>query len=291
MELDATMIMASAYEASLTAVSDKGKLSTFGKSYMTPTADMIKAAIKSVADEFKRILDAQNVVIESLRAQLKDLQPAARAPAAPTMANILKGKSPEETKQRNLLLNVVSREEKDRSERESNIIIAGLPESTGGQDGDKAAVQKLFEKLGLTANPKRVYRLRQTKKTGNPALLQVSLDSIRDRNDALRLGHHHGHGEYSGVFIREDRTEAQHQEFSVQHAKKKERNAELEKAKLLDNPFRYIITRRSGTLTVRCIDVVESKKLEKHVFKSPPRRDANTATDTQVRASEDALDN
>ena len=185
-------------------------------------------------------------------------------PGVLSFSAALTGKSTQQIKQRNQFINVIAQDNRDRLLRENNVIVSGLPIS----DDDKTRVNQLFKAIGLnniTVN--KVRRFQPSKNNPDaPGLLQVSLNPV-DKTSVLKAGYHHKSQDHVGVYIREDRTPAQQSEFNELNEIKKLRNEKLNTCGLLDNPFRNIVHRRSGT--VRCIDVHKSAEQSKCVFSSP----------------------
>lgn len=66
------------------------------------------------------------------------------------------------------------------------------------------------------------------------------------------------------MFAHEDRTKAQQVQRAALIKVRNAQNAELEREKLLDNPFRYIIRGEC----IRCIKSEESRQLKKSVYVS-----------------------
>ncbi len=121
--------------------------------------------------------------------------------------------------------------------------------------------------------PKHVRRLKSSinNATNNSNILQVSLSNKDEHANVLKTCSRHNLQQYSKVFVREDRTPSQQQEFNKNRAEMKKKNDELEAAQLLDTPFRNVIHRRTGRLC--CINVEKSNEAKKYVFEPLPLKE------------------
>jgi uncharacterized coiled-coil protein SlyX len=180
-----------------------------------------------------------------------------------TFASVLK-KSSKESHQ---VINMVAADAKDRNERASNVIVVGLDKSE--TKNDITLLAEFFNACGASFVINSVRRLNsKTKSSGpTPNLLKVTFDSEDGKNEVLESCYRHSVDEFKGVFVREDLTPAQQTEFKEQRKTLKALNDELNETGLLDNPFRYVVHRR--TKQICCINVEESSNEKRYVFASP----------------------
>ena len=246
---------------------------TFDKQYKASVSLMLKTALVHALGELQTVIDN----LKSEVATLKQTQAAAVTASTGThqlnFAAIVSSEKPEHVQQRHQVINFVAAEQKERAERESNVVVVGLPNS----EDDNAAAAAFFAAIGTQPTIKSVRRLRgrdqaHGKNTivndaNKHGLLLVTFASQDEQRKILQRGRHHAAADYDKVFVREDRTAAQQAEFVELTKKMRAKNNELQAANLLDQPFRYIIHRRDRE--VRCIDAKESATQKRCVWRKP----------------------
>jgi len=169
---------------------------------------------------------------------------------------------------RQAIASQVATQVKQIEQRAYNVVVIGIKESDDASDSDK--VKNFFSAADVRAEElnaiRNVRRLKKGNNTITSNLILVSLSNQDARSVILdKCRHHRLEGEHQQVFAREDRTPAEQFEFNKTREQARRRNKELEDDGLLDRPFRYIIHRRTGKVDL--IDVVESSRLQKYVFK------------------------
>ena len=111
---------------------------------------------------------------------------------------------------------------------------------------------------------KDLKRLRAGNSSDTSNIILVSLASKVERDRVLkRCRRHELQDEFKLVFAREDRSPAEQADFNRARKLAGRRNGELRAR--LDNPFRFVVHR--GTHKVVLIDVIESGRQRKYVFK------------------------
>jgi hypothetical protein len=159
------------------------------------------------------------------------------------------------------------RHNKGAKERETNVVVIGIAESSEVKDDD--LIKQFFTEAGFSETAiKHVRRLKSSKNkvVSNTNVVHVSLINKEERENVLSKCSRHSLAKYAKVFAREDRTPSEQQEFNENRAEMKRRNDELDEAGLLDEPFRNVIHRRTGE--VCCINVDKSNESKKYVFES-----------------------
>lgn len=225
---------------------------------------MLKTAIHSVLTS---LLEQKINALEQRVAELEKRPQQPTDSSTKSWSQLFNSKSTELVKQRHQLINCVAQDNRERANRENNVIISGLSVDNNGQD-DLTVTKKFLTSIGVNpAKVTKVRRFRPSPNSDSPGLILVPFENAADASEALRKGNRQNSSSFSGVFVREDRTPAQQTQFKELNEQKKMKNASL--GDRLDLPFRYIIHRRSQT--VRCIDVVKSAESKKCVFISPPR--------------------
>ena len=149
-----------------------------------------------------------------------------------------------------------------------NVVIVGL--ALGDRNTDLEIANTFFCEVGVGAAViKSVHRLSSSKKinaASNSNMLLVTLEAGRQEVLA-KCGRHCLKGKYERVFVREDRTPGEQDEFNRARAVMKLKNDELLKAGRLDHPYRYVLHKRQGRPV--CIDVIQSGQQKRYVFANP----------------------
>ena len=129
-------------------------------------------------------------------------------------------------------------------------------------------MKEYFKAVGLEESTIRhVKKLTKNNKTRPSNMIQVILETNENKVDLMKRIKHKQIENFESVIVREDRTFAQQAEFSKLNKEKTEKNEALKDLNELNQPFRYVIHRYSGT--VRCIDELESIKQKRYIFKEP----------------------
>ena len=193
--------------------------------------------------------------VDDLKKQLAELQ---RSHSTPTPKHSLQA------------VNKAASEANERKRRAKNLIVRGIsPPESGSSEDDTEQVKSFFAKVCPDVHVEKVQRLNTSKsKKGSdrppsPAALVIFKDEEEQRV-ALKAARHHNSSDYKGVFAHEDRTEAQQLEYAEVAKEAKRLNEVLDKKKVLDQPFRYVVRGDRA----RCIDVSKSKQERKSVYVS-----------------------
>lgn len=204
-------------------------------------------------------------------AHIKNISHAEQQPI--TFASIVTGQSSELKQQRNDFLNLIASDTKDKNEREKNVVIHGLPQSTSINDTESVSqLFKAVDESNLTLRSsslgaikiKTLRRLKPSTST-NPGLILVSFFNNADRDKVIKGCTHHKANNFAKVIIREDRTPSQQAAFTKQRQEIKLLNDELHENKLLEK-YRYIIHKSRKTIV--CIDLHRSEATKSYVIVS-----------------------
>ena len=236
--------------------------------------DLLKSIVGEVVSLKQEVFELKRVN-EILSLELKQYKksPAPTASTPVSFAAIIAGQSSESKKEQHELLNLIATENKDRHEREQNIIISGLPESSHTSESD--LVKKSFEEVSLCSQSsnssrltalkiKNVRRLKTSKNPSNkPNLVVVSFSSTAERDLAIKSCNRHKAANFTNVFVREDRTPAQQAAFVKQREEIRYLNEELDSLKLLDR-YRNVVHKSRNSIV--CIDLEKSAAAKNYVI-------------------------
>ena len=151
-------------------------------------------------------------------------------------------------------------------DRQSNVVIVGLKPSTDKPDLERV---ELFLRLAQASDVriKDLRRLKAGKNSITSNIILISLASKSERDRVLNHCRHHGlTDEFEHVFAREDRSLREQTEFNEARKKAGRRNDELRADSLLDKPFRFVVHRRTGKVTL--IDTLASRAEKRYVLRS-----------------------
>lgn len=206
-------------------------MATFDTKYRTTVAEMIAAAtnpltasIAKLKTEYTALLVSLNNEFAQLKSEISSLKTENSAlltkvndttatMAAPSYLQIASQNIPKEVQLD--LLNRQDDETRERRERESNVVIFGLPLAQGDNPEDRAehdrqTVNTIFKDiLNISVKPKNIKRFRG--KEGNySGPIKVPLKSVTERNVVLKAAKLLKNNQtFSNVFIRTDETPAQ----------------------------------------------------------------------------------
>ena len=233
-------------------------------------------SLKSVVDEIatlkQEIVDLKKVneMQENELIQLNS-SPSTATSTLVSFAAIIAGQYTESKQQQHQLINFIATENKDRQEREQDIIISGLSESPTSNDID--LVKQFFHEVNQSrlspsssriqaSTIKSVRRLKSSNlSSSNPSLVLVSFSNPSDRDNAIKACSRHRAADFANVMVREDRTPAQQAAFIKQEIRKL--NDELETYKLLEQ-YRNVLHKSRNTVV--CIDLAKSAAAKNYVI-------------------------
>jgi hypothetical protein len=246
---------------------------TFCKSYKTPVNSMIEAAIHSAMKAMAKLFqDREKLLID----RINEVQVKISSKPSSFSEMVGGGRPPRE--QRQVIASQVLSQVKQIEQRALNVVVIGMKES---ETTDFDMVNKFFTEAGVEdGSIRNVRRLKKGNNTITSNLILVSLTTQEARTAVLdKCRHHKQTGEFQHVFAREDRTPAEQYEFNKTREETRRRNTGLQEVGLLNKPFRYIIHRRTGKVDL--IDVVESEKERRYVFRKSSDIDAAKAANTR----------
>ena len=149
----------------------------------------------------------------------------------PLFSNVVKKQSNKQIKYNNDEINVINAiaiENDDIKKRECNVIISGLPNSTGEniEKDDETKIESLFTAIGFEKTKmKRSKRFTNEKSNGQPNLVLVELNNKEDRFSIMKAAKALKNNEtYKNVFINFDLTPAQRVMQMELNKKRKELN-------------------------------------------------------------------
>jgi hypothetical protein len=254
-----TIAKAAAQEALATVPASATE--TFAKNYKDKVGKMIEFAVRSALKAAAKLNhDREKDLVKRINElQVKiDTKPTNFAAAVSTGL-------PKE--QRQAIASQVMSQVKQIEQRAFNVVVIGIKESDTSSDSEK--VNAFLADAGAGEGVEFIRNVRRLKKGNNTLtsnLILVSLSNQDARTSILdKCRHHKLSGDYQHVFVREDRTPAEQQEFNRAREQARRRNKELEDEGLLNKPFRYVIHRRTGRVDL--IDVEESSKQQRYVFR------------------------
>lgn len=150
----------------------------------------------------------------------------------------------------------------DRPDRRRNLVVVGLAKRPSDSRSSSELVSEFF--VTACSGPAHIEHARAL--MANSGLLLVTFTSIVEKTRVLRECTNHGlSGQYAKVRVREDLSRAEQVDFKNARDWARKRNAQL--GERLDNPFRYVVHKRTGRPV--CIDVKLSTEQKRYVFKQP----------------------
>jgi hypothetical protein len=250
------------------AINNTGGTATWTSAYKSNVCEVVEHCLITVITELNRLsMERESKLLLKIEELSKKVNGNSGTYSANVVKTMLTSKRPEHREQQQQLCTLIDRQTKDAKDRETNVIISGIEERTDVTD--QVQVQQFFTAAGVGGvTPKHVRRLKPSinNTTNNSNILQVSQSNKDEHANVLKTCSRHSLQQYSKVFVREDRTPSQQQEFNKTRTEMKKKNDELEAAQLLDTPFRNVIHRRTGRLC--CINVDKSNEAKKYVFES-----------------------
>lgn len=229
----------------------------------------------------KALIDQLLSRVAALEEEIRQLKTQKAAPAQNTLV------------ERTSLVNVVAKEQREREIKAKNVVVRGLKladETNSNADQVATAATKTVQQFvarvtadsAIPVNVSKVHCLPQSKSVNLTNELPITyaavvvLESDEQQRALLKVARRHNlqDEEFKGVFAHEDRTKAQQLQHRESLNEARAKNTELDRRGLLDKPFRYVV--RAGG--VRCIDVDQSSKQKRSIYRSPPN--ANTRVET-----------
>ena len=177
----------------------------------------------------KKELEAKTTALEKKEQELE-----ARASSTKgSWSSVLKGqkKLPEQID----LINVAAQENKERTIRENNIIIFGVPLSTKTdvqekKIEDEGFIEGIFQQIGTEFNQvDKIIRLK-VRDSSKPSPVLVKLKSDVLRTNILKSAKNLKGGAFDKVFIRPDLTEAQRSQLKMLVKERNDRNKDLQES-------------------------------------------------------------
>ncbi|RNA20088.1 BTB POZ domain-containing KCTD21 [Brachionus plicatilis] len=172
-------------------------------------------SLATLVKDLKNELENQKKIIEEQKKQIETLQ-TTRNPPALTYAGLV-ARNQKKTESEVALLAKVHNELKEKSNIERNIIVSGLPESTGEEETEinekeKVAVEDLMKELGVAASS--VKRFNRLKKRGTsshdnakPSLLLIELRSRESQQTVLSNAHLLKNSDnFNRIYVNPDKT-------------------------------------------------------------------------------------
>jgi hypothetical protein len=192
--------------------------------------------------ELEKSNDEKQQKIDTLTKRLDDLQPNQPSNDSPlntfpiSYASISAKKTVAERQIVAAIVDSVSRNDKEKSIVEKNIIISGI-QPTNNEENDKREATAIIEKLSIGDKVQNVYRIKKwkDKKQENTSMFKVVLDSVETRNKAFESIKSNGELKKllneKKIFINKDMTSNQRITFNKLLNEKNERNKKLKNEK------------------------------------------------------------
>lgn len=189
----------------------------------------LRSAIEASKNE---VIQALRIEIESLRNTVKSL--TNRVADLEQQNKELQAKCKECSVIPEDLPNKIVEECEERRQRECNVFVVGLPESTAGEAGetpnhDEAAVQRMLRSIDVAdVKIKRLRRVGKHAHRGKRPLL-ITFSDVADKWKVLKKASKLRRSpNYSSVFINEDRTQLQqlHRKRQLEELKRRRQNGE-----------------------------------------------------------------
>jgi hypothetical protein len=178
--------------------------------------------------ELKKSLKEFNIKQNSLEAKLGEVQSTAAVNAPNCWFRTMNGQEKKTVEQLSLI-SVAAKENKEREERENNVMIFGLESITETdievkKQKEKDKVKEIISSLNLNIDIKHVRSLKT--REDNTAPLVVNIGNKANRNELLKQSKNlRNKTGYEKVFISPDMTEAQRIELKSLITERNKRNA------------------------------------------------------------------
>ena len=208
----------------------------------------LRTDVDHLKEENQRLRRANEQAKETNNRQAKDIAEFKKAQSAPMVAlpaldwsKAAKGKSNQEEA---YLMARVSRESKEKAEKDKNILVSGINESVKAtveeqHEEDEGKIESLAGHLSLPKNSIRmVRRLRKREGDTRPALLVVSFKDSETQKTAIKNARLLRQStDYNNVYINKDLTENERLLDKELRKQRDKRNSELEDED--DDGFKY----------------------------------------------------